>query len=570
MADGLADNREVKVPMHLMEKLRPTIEALGANVPELDKIVPKADLDWTDREIGIRLGGILKNCGLYRKGPSRLIVAQLGDEGWQEMEPHRFPGWVEKFVTCYKVQGGGKRGYFEVECSMGKDKAAKILATDDFLLQLPVIEEVADVRLPVWSADGKPELMQPGFNGQQKIWCNNSLDFDTEWTALQTVEFWEEMCGEFPWPELMQQHGALWLNRSFMVHLSACVGVFCQFLFDPGEVLPAVVYVANDQGSGKGILCGMALCSAFGIAGSTPLPMSKGGINEDKLEALMETIAQTMKRFLFFDDLPPSLFSNALNRFITAPRHTGRKYHTNDQLFDVPNVTQIFVTANNMETSKDVMQRSLWCELFATTNAESRSHKINMTAKWVGQPAQRRRFLSALWSMVRIWVESGMKHTTQIKNRAPVWSGIVGGIIEAFEAATEGRIVTTNPFAEPNLPLSGERSGDEMKQVIIALVDDIEESFEIWENDGTDDKKVWEAKTDTKAFVEKARQLGLLVELVGGDGDKPIDGKGLRKLGRRLEKYRGKKDLMTKKGRRFTFGHRRQASGTIYPIEWVS
>src|SRR4051812_11418278 len=113
--------KDVTIPLRLLEALRPQIEEMGETVPALGRIVPKINLDLPIREVGQHLGALLKNCHLYRKGPARTIVAQLGNEGWKVMSPHRFCGWVEKHVTCFKNYRGQGGAFYEGETSMGKD-----------------------------------------------------------------------------------------------------------------------------------------------------------------------------------------------------------------------------------------------------------------------------------------------------------------------------------------------------------------------------------------------------------------------------------------------------------------
>ncbi|WP_075087867.1 hypothetical protein [Verrucomicrobium spinosum] len=277
--------KDITVPRGLLEALRPQIEALGENLPGFDRIVPKVDLDLGVREMGMQLGGMLKNCGLYRKGISRRLVAMFSDEGWKEMTPHRFPGWVEKFVTCYKNHRGGKGGYYMQETSMGKDLAAKVLETDDFLVQIPIIEHVVNVRAPVLRKDGKIELLRPGYDHDSQIWCDDAVPYRLDMTPAEAIDVINEFCCEFPYADMKQpfkKHA--WTNRSFLVHVAGMLGVFNRFLLSPGVIRPLMMYFSNDQGSGKSIQVAMSLASLYGIAGNTDLP-SVGTAGSTKIDS---------------------------------------------------------------------------------------------------------------------------------------------------------------------------------------------------------------------------------------------------------------------------------------------
>lgn len=565
--------KDVTVPLSLIQALRPHIEQLGINVPGSDRVVPKVNLDLPVREVAMQLGALLKNCGLYRKGADRTLVAQLGEEGWKAMTPHRFCGWVERYVTCCKSYRGQAGSFYDGETSMGKDLAAKILETDDFVEQIPIIDRTVSVRLPVRRKDGTVELLNAGYDKETLLWCDDAVEFDTTWTRQQACDLIEEFCKEFPWADLPVTgwDRAAWQNRSFLVHLCGMVGSYCGLMFEPGTIRPALLITANDQGSGKSLLTAMQLAGPFGIAASTDLPLGQGKLNQEKFTALLETVARSMKPFLLLDDVPGAVFSNALNRFITAPAHSAREYGGNSEMFEVPAVTQVFLTGNNVEITRDIQQRALICELFLKVDAESKKHVTEYTAQWMGRPEQRSRFLSAMWAFVQCWIDAGQEPASAIKQRAPEWSGLVGGILDAALGPGAAAIA----FATPDLPFAGDRSTDEMRKLLTALADDVEESYEDWiraQNEKEDDERElkWPGKSITTSdVVAKARELSILLEVVGTDEDKAPKAPELRKLGRRLEKWRGKEDLVTTKGRKFRFGHRRQEKGTVYPIEWT-
>jgi hypothetical protein len=560
--EAIQDGR-VAVPHVLLRKMLPQAQELGIEIPGMDRIVPKVDLALPVLELAYKLGAVLKHVGLYRKGTSRTLVAQMGDDGWLEMGPHRFCSWVEKHCFVYKTLRGQGGTSYEMASSMGKDLAAKILESDDFLCQLPVIERTVNVRLPVVRADGKVELLPAGYDAATRVWCDDKVEYRLDMPMQEAWAVLEEFCLEFPWADMQERTSVeLRKNRSFLVHLAAMVGSYCHLMLEPGTIRPLILVTANDQGSGKSLLVTMQLAGPFGLVASTDLPMSSGKLHQEKFTALLETVAQSMKANLYLDDVPAAVFSNALNRFITAPAHTGRKYGGNSEMFEVPAVTQVFMTGNNVDITRDIHQRALVVELFLKVDAESVQHGTDMTAVWMAQPEQRKRLLAALWAMVRRWQDSDKPKSPTLKKRAPQWSELVGGILHAFQ-------VEGDPFAQPDLPMSGDRATDEMRKLLMALADDAEESF--FNRDPFEDEdKPWNYQIDSTKVVEKARELGVLMDLVGGPEDKErLKATELKKLGRRLEKWRGKEDLVTSRGTKFRFGHRRQKSGTVYPIEWV-
>lgn len=548
----IPDHGTVRLPAEMLQALMPAMKAMGITPPDASSLVPSINLGTPVRELGMQIGQLLRKEGLFRYGPERKLI--IFEDGYRvNMTPIKFCSWIEKHVKVvktYKAAGGGS---YDAEVSMGKDLAGKLLETHELLRELPRLEAILGVRTPVRRSDGAVELCEPGWDERAHTYCMCDLDYDLDWTLQRAVEFLErDMCGGFPFAE--RDKGRLWDNRSFLVHLSAMVGMYARRLLPPGTVRPLVFYMANDQGSGKSLLVSMVLSGCFGMAASTDLPLGSKGVNPEKFTALLETVAQSMKEFLWLDDVPPNVWSNSLNRFITAPSHTGRKYGGNDELFEAEAVTQVFMTGNMVEATRDLMQRALVCELYLAVDSSSRHFEHEMTSTWLGAPEQRKGLLSAMWAFVRNWVERGMPDGTTRQSRATDWSRLVGGVLAAAD-------IVADPFAKPELPAGGDRETEEWMQLLVALADDVEE----W----VADQLSKDYSVDTAKIVEVARSKKLLVDLVGSPDDKPLKGGELKKLGRRLAKYRGKEDLRTTKGRRFQFGKRKQSSNWVYPITWL-
>lgn len=533
----------------LMEVLRPAMEAAGVDIGE-GRLRPKINLDLPVSVMALQLGQCLKRCDVFRWTGGR-EVCTVGREGRLEwMTSERFPSWVEKHVCTYKARQHGDQ-----MISMGKDLAGKLLASDQFLEEIPELDQVSRVRLPVREDDGQVRLLRPGYNAGCRVWCCDEVPVAEDMGLAAAMRAIEVLCEGFPFADDTAAPGrGLWGNRSFLVHVSGMLGFFLRLMVEPGTQRPVLVYVANAQGSGKSLLAAMALAPTFGLPAAADVPMgAKNAVNQEKLTALLETTARTMAPYLWLDDAPGSIFSNSLNRFATAPMHTGRCYGTNAESFTVPNVTQVVVTGNNVELARDMMQRSLICELFLPVDAEGREFERDITPTWLAAAGQRGAVLSACWAMVRHFLESGEQTGPWLKRRASAWSGLVGGVLAAAG-------VTGNPFADPKLPMAGDQTGEEMRAVLVAVA----EGFEADEAFG-----MVEQVMDLKKFVNEARARGLLMWLVGADGEKDLPGDKLKRVGTALKPWRGREDLATTSGRRFRFGRRRQESGSVYPVEWL-
>jgi hypothetical protein len=545
---------EARIPAEMLEALMPQLKEMGFNVGDVARAVPRVRIDDPIRDLAIKMGGLLKGSGLFRFGPEeRLIYFCAGKR--QAMSQLKFCSWVERHVEVVKVAGRGQEAY-DVKVSMGKDLAAKLLEADELRQELPLIEQVVSTRIPVRRKDGRVELCAVGHDAEARLYCTQEVPFEDDWSLQQGMDYLAGLCSDFPWADRGKGDVALWSNRSYLVHVSAMLGMFVRRLMPAGTMRPLVIYLANEQGSGKSLLVSMLLAAGFGMGASTDLPMGGKGLNQEKFTALLETVAQSMREYLWLDDVPGAVFSNALNRFVTAPSHTGRKYGGNDEMFEVANVTQVFMTGNNVELTRDIMQRALVAELFLEVDSQSRSFGRKLTPNWLAEPAQRAALNSALWAITRHWIEAGMPRASMTHGRAGDWSELVGGILESLG-------VTANAFAAPELPMAGDRETEEWRRLLQLLADAAEEMPETFLEPGQ------RFEVDTERLVSVAREHKLLADLVGVVDDKPLKGGELKRLGKRLAKWRGREDLLSSSGRRFRFGKRKQSSNWVYPIEWL-
>jgi hypothetical protein len=550
---GGADER-VELPAGLVQQLLPALRAMGYAGADVASVVPRVNIDLPVRQMGGDLGKLLCDAGLYRVGAD-LVPMAMRDGRFRVMTPVWFCSWVEKHA---QVVRSGRNG--DSVASMGKDLAAKLLETDELLRELPVVRQVVPVRSPVRRADGRVELLGAGYDRDAMVYCMDSVQFDEDWDVERALTYLHDLCKDMPFAE-SEGGGGLWRNRSFLAHIAGMVGVFCRLMLPPGTTRPLMLYTANDQGSGKSTLVAMALAAVFGEAANTDLPMASRGLNHEKFTALLETVAQSRQEYLWLDDVPQAVFSNSLNRFVTASRHTGRKYGGNDELFEVENVTQLWMTGNQVGVTRDILQRAMVVELYLSVDSQSRRFTQWITPHWLAEPQQRASMLAAEWALVRHWDASGRPMGSGQHGRAADWSRLVGGVLESCGVAAD-------PFALPDLPMGGDEESIEWRKLLVALAD-MAENDEADPFDSEEEVVNKRYQVDMTAIVSKAREMHLLADILGGQGDKELKGSELKRVGRRLAKWRGREDLLSTSGRRFQFGKRKQSSNWVYPITWL-
>lgn len=510
----------------------------GLNVaPPDDEKVPSAptmELSRGWRPLGIELGGMLKSRNIFlRAGDLGRVHETTGE--WQRFEAKNFAGWVEEFVA-FRWKGQ--------KAKLSAENAAMLMAQFTFRDQIRELQGIHLVPLPVLGADGRVRWLERGYDAGSRIFTVPILDYERDWSLEKAVGFLTGTFGQFPW---MRGEGeatdSLMGNRSFAVHLASMLGVYCRAMFEAGTLRPMVLWVANQQGSGKTVLAQSVLAPVYGLFAGTALPK-----NDDELRKTLNTAARAYSQFLFFDDIP-FLKSNHLNRFITEPRHSDRGMG-GDDLFDVPAVTQILATGNDVKGSRDIALRALVVELFFAGDLGKREIPLEMDAVWLSRPETRRQFLASMCALVANWdrrgelAEGARKALDGIKGmpRFGTFTRAVSGMVRAAMFA--------DPLSAPIMALDEEV--DQMRDLLIAL------------GDSSEGDMTW----TRNAIVEKAREMELCEDLVGVKGDKDLDAASSKRFGYKMREFRGR-ELADTKGRKFVFGHEKKRTGATYPITFA-
>lgn len=526
------------LPEDVLEKLREPAAALGIDLPGISRIAPSIDLTMPMRHVALELGRIAAQQSMFLKGDFVTTVdPETGEE--KRMTARRFVGWCEEFVM-FRAPGARR-----MRDSLSVEDAAQILEQDIFLETLRPLDAVYTMRLPVQREDGTVEFLEPGYDARARVLTVDLVKYPMDWTLEQAREFLCDVCCEIPWhfPENAPA-GDLLANRSFAVHVLAMVGTYCRAMFPPGTLRPIIAYFANKPGTGKTRLAEMALSHVYGEVGGADAPK-----DAEKMAVQLEAIAQSFQPFIILDDIGHSLRSNALNRFVTETVHNGRKFHSNSEFFKVPNVTQLFVTANDLNTSEDIGRRALVAELFLDTEVRGRKFKRTITSQWLSSSGTRAQFLAACCAIVKHWTaptnhdEPCPSHVSPLET-FEAWTGKLGAMVMLAGFA--------DPLKAPEGVVGGANDENEVKELLIlaATIADQDETL------------------TRAALVELARDHGLCEDLVGSKGDKDLDEKSNKRFGRRMQRWRGQK-LTDSKGRKFQFGHKRKKAGATYPLTFI-
>ncbi len=528
-------------------------QALGTNQKELGMAVPadgdsrpKVDVGQPLSALARQLGPVLAKHKFFRRAETRLVVKAEEGGRISPVNARRLRGAVGEHVYPVAFDRSRER---EVPKDISSDMAASLLETDRFLALLPELAAIAPVRMPVWTASGGVELCKPGYNEETGVYCADEVEFSDDYSLKEAADVFNELLGGFQWPS-----GEGWSrSRSGLLQMALMVGSFCSLLIPPGTPKPMAVYVANQPGAGKTLLACMANCAVHGIMASEDYPAGKSG--QDELKKILDVAAIEQAPVLWFDDVPEFIKANALNRFIVAERHKPRILGRSEKL-NVPAVTQVFMTGNHIRVTRDLIRRALVVELFVPGEIRDREFEVEFSMSYLAQDEIRKKILAACWAVVRNWAEKGCyrPRSAGLKGFSG-WCGLVAGVMDAVLGKDD-----PDPFGEPELPTMGDEETEHMKRLLVAVAADYGEPGEVVEV--TLDQIIEVARMQqVELFDGKGR------DIIGNEGDAPLSAGQRQSLGAHLKKWRGR-ELGSKEGLIFTFGHRKQEKQRVYPIEF--
>lgn len=538
-------SESAKIPMDMLRLLAPLAAQAGIDLPGQADMVPQINLDEQTLKIAEQLGGLLSRCDIFARG-DEVVTVEAGK--MVPVSKDRFCTLIEEYVTCIKFSQQGPK-----VITMGKDMAAKVLECRQFTRRLPQLEGIVPVSVPVRRASGAVEWLAAGYDKESKVWCNDGVSYDREMSVQAAMQWLWDQFGEFEfaWEQEVRKDW-IFLNRSFSVQIAAMLSTYTRLMLPTGTPRPLFLWVANQQGSGKSVLAESALAHVFGDVATVSLPDSR-----EEFEKLLNTTAMNMRPYLFLDDAPSWVASNALNRFITSRRHAGRKLGGNEE-FDVPNVTTVSVTANNLEITPDLMRRSLVCELFVPGDIEKRTFKRNIEPGYWSRPEVRAQSLAVMCALLKHWLSQGEPMGVDCKPTFEAWSTMIGGIVAALPDAGQG---LGRPMIKAELPMSGDRRGEEWRQLLVSIAERLETE--------AGDDLLKEVVFTTHDIIAAARAEKLLEDLCGAEGDKDLGEKERKRIGHELKRWRGRELVTTTTRRAFRFGKRHQRRGAEYPLEWL-
>ena len=361
-------------------------------------------------EFSQNLGQFLKDQRVYaRKG----IAFTLNEEN-QRLEPVTpvwLRTWAEKHVSPYVHRGSAS---FDVRKSMSEDIAKAVLASDQFIEQLPKVERFNPCPMPVLTKEGEIVLLPVGLDSESQTFTADPGFKIDPYSLIESRLILDKLLEEFAWPD----DG----GRSKAVHLAAMLTVFAGAIMPPDSTRPVFFYMANAEGSGKTTLAQLA-CMPYRL-----IPVETAPRNEEEWQKKLLSLVMSGRRLLLLDNLKGHLNSEAFEAYTTSAHFTGRILGGNKEFTGEAGAT-VLITGNGLTMTPDLRRRSLFVELFLKElRAEDRSFKRTLDTHAIS--AMRKEVLCALCGLVAEWNTAGRPPASIQNSSFPRWTETIAGIVE--------------------------------------------------------------------------------------------------------------------------------------------
>lgn len=368
-----------------------------------------------------QLGAVCSTNGVYVRGDLPVYLDKRHTR-LERLDADTMVTYAEGLAFLHRLEKSGEE-FVKIKESMKKETARAVLASTHFRLQQREIWRVNTVPCPVIRPNGELKLLESGTFDHETGTMTLPGDFSyREMPVEEAVTFLANLTKAFPMPG-RDERG---VSQSLSVFVAALLTPFTLGMLQREDLVPAFVFCANRQGSGKSLLVKMILWAIFGKASSILF-----GKDEDELRKLLDTEALANEPYLFFDNVKRSIKSQALDMWITQPSWKGRKMG-GQMGFEVPKQSVIFISSNHPKVDKDSDRRILFCELFSEhVDITSRKFDQVINDSWLKRPEVRSDILSAIWSLVVHWDKSGRPRGERSLGSFESWSALIGGICKA-------------------------------------------------------------------------------------------------------------------------------------------
>lgn len=257
--------------------------------------------------------------------------------------------------------------------------------------------------------------------------------YDDSLTLVQATDFLRRLLLEFPFSEKKPYPHSddstpeeFYQSRSLAVQIAAMLSQFAIGCLPRHSLRLGFIYNANTERSGKTLLVKLAI-----VAVSGKMAAQSWTKKDEDLRKAIDAEVLRASRYIVFDNVKGHIQSQIIEAFMTSSNWTGRVLGKT-QMFEAENTATLFFTGNDCTVSPDMANRCLIVDLYvdeADVQARTISQPINDS--WLMERENRFKILSALWAIVRHWVDAGcQKPSGRVRVGFDEWCDVIAGMVE--------------------------------------------------------------------------------------------------------------------------------------------
>ena len=431
----------------------------GRSLPEKEKILKDTNgRSMTNLCEDISNLLVDKDVLFFRPNSRKIIeignvkIKSTGDNlftGFVEMEDKRFITLIEKYADVGEWRKSKFGETFNID-SLSPAKSAIVLSSHILEETLPQIQRIFSCPIPI-IYNKKLTFPKNGYDERFSSWKNeDSVEIsDKEMPLEKAKNIIDKIYSEFCFEKEQDRINAI----------SSLLTPFLRGLFkDFNTITPAFFYLGNREGVGKDYCAsipGLVMDGSF--QQDTPICDGSKPDGEELRKKITSAIRHGRKRMHFANN-KGYLNSGILEKLITDPMWTDRILGKTEEI-NYPNELDISLSGNiPIRYSDDLERRTIFINLFySQEDINGRNFKRSDLHGWIKE--NRDLILSALYSLVRNWIDNGKEKGSVAFSSFEHWAGICGGIMES--AGYDSPCVRDSE----NKILSGDSDSDEIKEL---------------------------------------------------------------------------------------------------------
>ena len=416
-------------------------------------------------EFADKLAPVFKNKNLlfYREDLSSIV--EIKNNEFKEVKPIRFITLIEKYFIPWVKRFNKSGGSFEIDHSIPQLISNAVLASPNFEEGILKIERIFPVQIPI-IYQNKLTFPQKGYDERFNSWTlPTSPNIRTDMSLKDAKTILYKIYNEFCFQS----------NQDYVNAIAGLLTPNLRGLFSNFNVrTPFKAYLANRERAGKDFCAGInGIVYEGRYIEETPISTGEyksSGTNDELRKKIMSAFIQG-RRGLHFANNKGRLNNAVLEGVLTNPIYSDRILGSN-KMGTFSNEMDFSCSGNiGITLTPDLINRTIFIRLFLDIeDANARNFKNPLLHEWVEN--NRGEILSALFTLIKNWINKGMKPGTLPFASYPEWARICGGIMEAADL---GNPCVKDKIANQGISLDPE--SEEMKILFETMYEKYPEEY---------------------------------------------------------------------------------------------